>query len=144
MQMSTLKTIGAAAAAISLTLAGAAPTAAASIGQAGDQVVSSAVVPAAYKGGMYRRGNNYYFNGYRGYHQHRHGYREYNGVWFPLAAFGAGAILGGALAAPPPPPAGGGNAHVDWCYAHYRSYRAYDNTYQPLNGPRRPCYSPYG
>ncbi len=34
-------------------------------------------------------------------------------------------------------------AHVDWCYNRYRSYRAYDNTFQPYNGPRRECYSPY-
>jgi hypothetical protein len=35
------------------------------------------------------------------------------------------------------------SAHVQWCYNRYRSYRAYDNTFQPYNGPRRPCYSPY-
>ncbi|MGB3387422.1 MAG: BA14K family protein [Pseudaminobacter sp.] len=34
-------------------------------------------------------------------------------------------------------------AHVNWCYNRYRSYRAYDNTFQPYNGPRRQCYSPY-
>ncbi|MCB8828228.1 BA14K family protein, partial [Escherichia coli] len=28
-----------------------------------------------------------------------------------------------------------------WCYNRYRSYRAYDNTYQPNNGPRRQCVS---
>ena len=33
--------------------------------------------------------------------------------------------------------------HVDWCYDRYRSYRESDNTYQPYNGPRRQCYSPY-
>ena len=33
--------------------------------------------------------------------------------------------------------------HVNWCYNRYRSYRASDNTYQPYNGPRRQCYSPY-
>ncbi|WP_085033857.1 BA14K family protein [Ensifer aridi] len=37
----------------------------------------------------------------------------------------------------------GGNAHARWCYARYRSYRAYDNTFQPYYGPRRPCVSPY-
>jgi hypothetical protein len=36
-----------------------------------------------------------------------------------------------------------GNAHVNWCYNRYRSYRAYDNTFQPYRGPRRQCYSPY-
>lgn len=34
-------------------------------------------------------------------------------------------------------------AHYDWCYARYRSYRAADNTFQPYNGPRRQCLSPY-
>jgi hypothetical protein len=36
-----------------------------------------------------------------------------------------------------------GTAHERWCYARYRSYRAWDNTFQPYNGPRRQCYSPY-
>ncbi len=35
------------------------------------------------------------------------------------------------------------NAHVNWCYNRYRSYRAYDNTFQPYYGPRRQCVSPY-
>lgn len=34
--------------------------------------------------------------------------------------------------------------HVAWCYDRWRSYRASDNTYQPLRGPRRQCISPYG
>lgn len=34
-------------------------------------------------------------------------------------------------------------AHVQWCYDRYRSYRAYDNTFQPYHGPRQQCYSPY-
>lgn len=33
--------------------------------------------------------------------------------------------------------------HVSWCYDRYRSYRAYDNTFQPYHGPRRQCRSPY-
>ncbi|KAF5884300.1 MULTISPECIES: BA14K family protein [Rhizobium] len=37
----------------------------------------------------------------------------------------------------------GGNGHVSWCYSRYRSYRAYDNTFQPYYGPRRACVSPY-
>lgn len=35
------------------------------------------------------------------------------------------------------------NAHVQWCYNRYRSYRSWDNTFQPYNGPRQQCYSPY-
>ncbi|MFN3548184.1 MAG: BA14K family protein [Mesorhizobium sp.] len=34
-------------------------------------------------------------------------------------------------------------AHVNWCHNRYRSYRAWDNTFQPYNGPRRQCWSPY-
>ncbi|KQV40012.1 MULTISPECIES: BA14K family protein [unclassified Rhizobium] len=33
------------------------------------------------------------------------------------------------------------NLHTAWCTARYRSYRADDNTYQPYDGPRRPCLS---
>lgn len=36
-----------------------------------------------------------------------------------------------------------GNAHVRWCYDRYRSYRAWDNSFQPYHGPRRQCFSPY-
>ena len=39
-------------------------------------------------------------------------------------------------------PARGGR-HVAWCHGRYRSYRAYDNTYQPYHGGRRICVSPY-
>ena len=39
--------------------------------------------------------------------------------------------------------AAGNSAHVAWCYDRYRSYRAWDNTFQPYNGPRRQCWSPY-
>ncbi|PBB69015.1 BA14K family protein [Mesorhizobium sp. WSM4312] len=35
------------------------------------------------------------------------------------------------------------NAHVRWCYNRYRSYRAWDNTFQPYGGPRQQCWSPY-
>ncbi|PWK72868.1 BA14K family protein [Aminobacter sp. AP02] len=33
--------------------------------------------------------------------------------------------------------------HARWCYSRYRSYRAWDNTFQPYNGPRQQCWSPY-
>jgi hypothetical protein len=83
-----------------------------------------------------RRNGWAYYNGYRGYHHHHHGYRYYNGWWFPPAAFlGATVIV--------TTPRTYSSAHVQWCYDHYRSYRASDNTYQPYHGPRRQCYSPY-
>lgn len=105
-------------------------------------------------GGYYRRGGDGWYNGHRGYRTYRHGYRRHGDFWFPAGAFIAGALIGGALAAPAPRYVepeyrvrrvyrGGGNAHVQWCYDRYRSYRAYDNTYQPYDGPRAQCYSPY-
>lgn len=90
--------------------------------------------------GFYRRGNEAYYNGHRGYYERRRGYRNYNGMWFPLAAFTTGAIVGGAVAERR---VRYGGTHVEWCSDRYRSYRAYDNTYQPYYGPRRQCISPY-
>ncbi|MDK1372873.1 MULTISPECIES: BA14K family protein [unclassified Sinorhizobium] len=88
-----------------------------------------------------------HYNGYRGYRYRRDGYRRHSdGWWYPLAAFGAGMVIGGAIAAPPPPRrvyTDASRAHVDWCYAQYRSYRAYDNSFQPYYGPRQQCVSPY-
>ena len=81
------------------------------------------------------------WRGHRGYRYHRPGYRRHSdGWWYPLAAFGVGAIIGGAIASQP---RAYGNAHVEWCYDRYRSYRASDNTFQPYNGPRQQCNSPY-
>lgn len=95
-----------------------------------------------------RNGPRYgWYNGHRGYRYERPGYRYYNGWWFPAGAFIAGAIVSGAIANSYNQPSYqyryGGNAHVQWCYNRYRSYRAYDNTFQPYNGPRQQCYSPY-
>ncbi|AYM56427.1 BA14K family protein [Agrobacterium fabrum] len=81
-----------------------------------------------------------FYNGHRGYRDRRAGYRYHNGYWFPLAAFATGAIIGGAMQQPRP---AYGGSHVSWCQNRWRSYRAYDNTYQPNSGPRRICVSPY-
>ncbi|KOF13602.1 hypothetical protein AC244_30670 [Ensifer adhaerens] len=98
--------------------------------------------PGWHGGGGYRYG---WYNGHRGYRGYRDGYRRHNdGWWYPLAAFGAGAIIGGAIAAPPRRVESGVNPrHSNWCYDRYRSYRAWDNSFQPYGGPRQPCYSPY-
>ncbi|OJF93991.1 BA14K family protein [Pararhizobium antarcticum] len=90
--------------------------------------------------GYYRQGGNAYYNGHRGYRERRPGYRQHNGVWFPLGAFAAGAIIGGAIA---DRPVRYGGSHVGWCQNRYRSYRVSDNSYQPNSGPRRACNSPY-
>ncbi|ECI4494066.1 BA14K family protein, partial [Salmonella enterica subsp. enterica] len=99
----------------------------------------------------YYRGGNGWYNGHRGYRSYRPGYRRYNDWWFPAGAFVAGAVIGGALSQPTYVErprviyrsANYSNAHVRWCYDRYRSYRAYDNTFQPYNGPRQQCWSPY-
>lgn len=111
--------------------------------------VSSNVQDVAWRGNdrVYIRNGRYYWRGHRGYREWRHGYRRHGDFWFPLAAFATGALITGAIINDRPPPRrvyrGGGSAHVQWCYDRYRSYRAYDNTYQPYNGPRRQCVSPY-
>ncbi|BAV46090.1 hypothetical protein MesoLj113a_38180 [Mesorhizobium sp. 113-1-2] len=89
----------------------------------------------------------------------RHGRRHYHGGYDDGAAAILGLGLGLGLGsmynnynnydyyAPPPRRyyrAGRlSNAHVRWCYSRYRSYRAWDNTFQPYNGPRQQCWSPY-
>lgn len=87
--------------------------------------------------------NDRYWRGHRGSRSWRRGYRERDGWWFPLAAFTAGAIIGNTINEPRRVYRGGGSAHVEWCYNRYRSYRASDNSFQPYNGPRQRCYSPY-
>jgi hypothetical protein len=107
-----------------------------------DSAISSDIQNVAWRGGRRHGWHNggYYWNGHRGYRYHRPGYRRHGDFWFPLAAFATGAIVSGAIANDG---AGRTNAHVRWCYDHYRSYRASDNTFQPTNGPRTECRSPY-
>lgn len=88
----------------------------------------------------YRRG---YYHGHRGSREYRRGYRRHSdGWWYPLAAFGAGAIIGGTVASQPRV-SSGGSAHLQWCSDRYRTYRASDNTYVPRAGVRAQCNSPY-
>ncbi|WP_394701617.1 BA14K family protein [uncultured Roseibium sp.] len=92
--------------------------------------------------GFYRHNGHTYYNGHRGYRHPRRGYRQYNGWWFPYGAF----TFGPTYNYPSYPyyrSRGLSQAHYNWCYRKYRSYRAYDNTFQPYNGPRRACRSPY-
>src|SRR3546814_21016618 len=48
----------------------------------------------------HRRGH---YRGHRGYSHNRPHHRYHHGYWYPLAAFGAGALNGGALASQPRP-----------------------------------------
>ncbi|MCQ1850288.1 BA14K family protein [Neorhizobium galegae] len=103
-------------------------------------------------------GRRYYrdrYDGDRYYRRHRRG-PDAGAI---IGGLALGAIIGGALAQPRYAPRYaprhyapryyaprryvGGNSHVNWCYARYLSYRAYDNTFQPYYGPRQQCYSPY-
>lgn len=91
--------------------------------------------------GYYRERHGYYRDGYRRYYRDRD-----NDAGAFIGGLAAGAIIGGLLSQPRyynGPRVAGGSPHTRWCYARFRSYRAWDNTYQPYNGPRRQCYSPY-
>ena len=109
-----------------------------------------------------------YRGGYYGGYNHGH-YNSGDGWAWALGGLAVGAIIGGLLAQPgyygtnyqdgyygrtyyrPRYYAPrtyrqtyyGSGAHIRWCYARYRSYDAYDNTFQPYHGPRRGCVSPY-
>lgn len=93
-----------------------------------------------------RRERQAYLKGYRGYRDHRPGYRRHSdGWWYPLAAFGAAAIIGNAISNQPivvGPVLS--REHVTWCSARFKTYRASDNTYVPSVGYRAQCNSPFG
>jgi hypothetical protein len=94
--------------------------------------------------GFYRHHKRGYYNGHRGYRHKRHGYRHYNGYWFPPAAFSFGVIIGGNNRGSVGVRPGYTNPqHVRWCHNKYRSYDQRTNTFQPYRGPRRECRSPY-
>lgn len=87
---------------------------------------------------------NGWYRGHRGYRDYRRGYRRHSdGFWYPLAAFGVGAIIGGAISNSQRPAYSGSGSHVQWCASRYRTYRASDNTYVPRAGVRAYCNSPY-
>lgn len=89
------------------------------------------------------RWNNRWRNDRRWRYDDRYRYRHHNNYGGAIiGGLAAGAILGSVLNAQPRRYYGG-NSHTSWCYNRYRSYRAYDNTYQPYHGPRRLCVSPY-
>jgi hypothetical protein len=100
-------------------------------------------------GRRWRRGD---WDGRRHYRGYRRGwYGGGWGGWGPGIALGFGIPLGYGLynnyydepIYRPRYRAYGGGTHVEWCYNRYRSYRAWDNTFQPYYGPRRQCLSPY-
>lgn len=54
-----------------------------------------------------------YYNGYNG-----------RGAWIPASAEAGGAMVGN---------------HASWCAAHYKTYRASDNTFEAMGGHREQC-----
>lgn len=91
-----------------------------------------------WRGNRHWQGRRHWRGDARRYHR-RH-YRPYyggSGIYFDFA------VPSYRYYAPRRVYRGGGSAHVRWCHNRYRSYRAWDNTYQPYNGPRRQCWSPY-
>lgn len=78
---------------------------------------------------------------YRNRPAHRRYYDNYFNVPTPRYS-GQRRIRGNSAIAGPAGLEGAAN-HVDWCAAHYRSYRASDDTFQPFAGPRKPCLSPF-
>ena len=87
-----------------------------------------------------RRG---WYHGERGYRDRRPGYRRHSdGYWYPLAAFGAGAIIGGAIAGQSRSDRLS-NRHIRWCADRYRTYRPSDNTFVLRAGVRAQCNSPF-
>ncbi len=108
--------------------------------------------------GADRRDEQRYRHGHRGYKDYRPGYRQDNdGWWFPLAAFALGAVILNQQSRAQAPrqsytpsygswnhiPSGNMSAHDDWCDRQYRSYDRSTKTFQPYNGPRRYCNSPF-
>jgi hypothetical protein len=105
---------------------------------------------------------------HRRHHRWGHG-RRYRGGGGDAAAIvgglAAGAIIGGLLANPGPRyreryyeddyvevpvrrvyrerRVRMDDAHIDWCLSRYASYDIRSDTWQPYNGPRRYCNSPY-
>ena len=72
---------------------------------------------------------------------HRRYYDNYFDVPVPRYSgqrgYGGNNAIGGASRL------GADDSHQGWCASRYRSYRASDNSFQPLSGTRKPCISPF-
>jgi len=85
-------------------------------------------------GDRHWNGNNRRYYGDR----YRYG-RYHNNNGAVIGGLVTGAIIGGIIASQSRVNSYDGGSHAEYCYSRYRSYRAYDNTYQPNYGPRRQC-----
>ena len=138
--MKTGKIFGAGALSMVILATSLAPVQAAPIPSAKTHEVSS-VEQVQYR--RYHRDRRGWYNGERGYRDRRPGYRRHSdGYWYPLAAFGAGAIIGGAIAGRSTTDRLS-NRHIRWCADRYRTYRPSDNTFVLRAGVRAQCNSPF-
>ncbi|MBX5158057.1 BA14K family protein [Rhizobium sp. NZLR8] len=88
-----------------------------------------------YRDGSYYRDDRYGWD--RGYNRHYHHHDNSGAI---IGGLAAGALIGGIIASQPRAYSSRAySSHADYCYSRYRSYRAYDNTFQPSYGPRREC-----
>jgi hypothetical protein len=139
----------------STTSAGAATASAAVV--SGSQIGAELIQVGGYRYHNPRRADRrhyqhrYYDNRHR--RVHRHPPPRYRSRGSDLGPAIAGAIIGGIIVhqfhqQPRPQPHAHGSYlsshHINWCRNRWRSYRVVDNSYQPYQGPRRVCISPYG
>jgi hypothetical protein len=77
------------------------------------------------------------WRGFGGSPDPKPGLRQHSdGLWYPKRAFrrGCGSTVEGS---------GCLTDQERWCQAQYWSYRVVDDTFQPYDGKRRPCISPF-
>ncbi len=128
------------AAALSLSGAVALPQAGQALPAAPHSVDRPAPLVTPVHDGIYWRYRRPYYRGYPGYPYRRPGYRYYGGYWFPPGSFYGGVIV---IVPPYQRTYQLTERHYRWCEHRYRSYRRWDNTFQPYHGPRKQCVSPY-
>ena len=78
------------------------------------------------------------WNGNGGPNQDQPGW-DPDGSWYPPVSFNMDIVIDG----PATDQSAYSDAHLEWCYEHYRSYRADDNTFRRNDGARQQCFSPY-
>ena len=129
--------------------AGIAPAQAFPVANAPKVETAQQVEKVQWRDGWRRGGPRYRYHRHHRHHGHYYRRHRHHGshAGAIIGGLAAGAIIGGAIASQPryarPHRYAGASSHTQWCYGRYRSYRAYDNSFQPYHGPRQQCYSPF-